>query len=65
MICGQVKILKTPTVLEELIDAVILKFKKRYPDQSVEIEIPDDLIIIPMDAILIEQVIVNIPENAV
>lgn len=62
---GQVKILKTPTVLEELIDAVILKFKKRYPDQSVEIEIPDDLIIIPMDAILIEQVIVNILENAV
>lgn len=56
---GQVKIIKTPTVLEELIDAVILKFKKRYPAQSVEIEIPDDMIIIPMDAILIEQVIVN------
>lgn len=62
---GQVKIIKTPTVLEELIDSVILKFKKRYPAQSVEIEIPDDVIIIPMDAILIEQVIVNILENAV
>ncbi len=32
---GQVKIIKTPTVLEELIDAVILKFKKRYPSQTV------------------------------
>ncbi len=62
---GQVKIIKTPTVLEELIDSVILKFKKRYPTQKVEIEIPDDMIIIPMDAILIEQVIVNILENAV
>ena len=62
---GQVKIIKTPTVLEELIDAVILKFKKRYPEHEVEIEIPDDVIIIPMDAILIEQVIVNILENAV
>ncbi len=62
---GQVKIIKTPTVLEELIDSVILKFKKRYPSQSVQIEIPDDVIIIPMDAILIEQVIVNILENAV
>ena len=62
---GQVKIIKTPTVLEELIDSVILKFKKRYPAQSVEIEIPDDVIIIPMDAILMEQVIVNILENAV
>ena len=62
---GQVKIMKTPTVLEELIDSVILKFKKRYPTQDVELEIPDDVVIIPMDAILIEQVIVNILENAV
>ena len=62
---GQVKIIKTPTVLEELLDSVILKFKKRYPSQKVDIEIPDEVIIIPMDAILIEQVIVNILENAV
>ena len=62
---GQVKIIKTPTVLEELIDSVILKFQKRYPSQRVEIEIPDDVIIIPMDAILIEQVLVNILDNAV
>lgn len=62
---GQVKIIKTPTVLEELIDSVILKFKKRYPAQKVELLLPDDVIIIPMDAILIEQVIVNILENAV
>lgn len=62
---GQVKIIKTPTVLEELIDSVVLKFKKRYPAQKVEIEIPDDVVIIPMDAILIEQVVVNILENAV
>lgn len=62
---GQVKIIKTPTVLEELIDSVVLKFKKRYPAQKVTIEIPDDVIMIPMDAILIEQVIINILENAV
>lgn len=62
---GLVKIIKTPTVLEELIDSVILKFKKRYPTQNVEIEIPDDVVIVPMDAILIEQVLVNILENAV
>ena len=62
---GNVKLSKTPTVLEELIDDVILKFKKRYPDQIVELDIPEDLVIIPMDAILIEQVIVNILENAI
>ena len=62
---GSVKIIKTPTVLEELIDSVFLKFKKRYSDKTVEIDIPDDVVIIPMDALLIQQVIINILENAV
>lgn len=62
---GKVKLIKTPTALEELIDSVILKFKKRYPNQKVELDIPNEVIIIPMDAILIEQVIINILENAV
>lgn len=62
---GSVKLIKTPTVLEELIDSVLLKFKKRYPEQRVEINIPDDVVVIPMDAILIEQVIINILENAI
>ena len=62
---GSVKLIKSPTVLEELIDSVILKFKKRYPGQNVQLDIPDDVIVIPMDPILIEQVIINILENAV
>lgn len=62
---GKVKLIKSPTVLEELVDSVILKFKKRYPDISLEISIPDEVVIIPMDPILIEQVIINILENAV
>ncbi len=62
---GKVKLIKTPTVLEELIDSVIVKFKKRYPEQKVELELPDELVLIPMDAILIEQVIINMLENSV
>ena len=62
---GAVNLIKTPTVLEELVDSVIIKFKKRYPEHHVSIDIPDKLIVIPMDAILIEQVIINILENAV
>ena len=62
---GAVKLIKTPTVLEELIDSVIIKFKKRYPEQCVNIDIPDELVVIPMDAILIEQVIINILENTI
>lgn len=62
---GKVQIKKTPTVLEELIDTVILKFRKHFPDQKVIVQIPGDFIVIPMDAMLIEQVLVNLLENAV
>ena len=62
---GDVKIIMTSTVLEELIDAVLIRFKKRYPNQKIVVDIPEDFISIPMDAVLIDQVIVNILENAV
>ena len=62
---GRVKITKTPTVLWELIDSVILKFKKQYPSANLELHLPDEVILVPMDPILIGQVLVNILENAV
>ena len=62
---GDMKLIKTPVVLEELIDSVLVRFKKRYPKQEVQIEIPDEFINIPMDAVLMTQVIVNMLENAV
>lgn len=60
-----VKIIKAETVLDELVDSILIKFEKRYPHQEVEVDIPDDFIVIPMDAILIEQVVINLLENAV
>ena len=56
---------KVPTVLEELIDSVLVKFYKHYPEQNVEVQIPDEFLSIPMDAMLIEQVLINLLENAV
>ena len=60
-----VKIIKTETVLDELIDSVLVKFAKRYPRQVIDVDIPDYFVVIPMDALLIEQVLINILENAV
>lgn len=60
-----VHIRKTDTVLEELIDSVITKFHKLYPSQEIHINIPEDFISIPMDALLIQQVLINLFENAV
>ena len=62
---GAIELHKTPTVLDELIDSVLLKFKKRYPASAIQIDLPDEMVLIPMDAILIEQVLLNILENAV
>lgn len=62
---GKVQIIKSSTVLEELIDTALLKFRKRYPSQEIKVSIPDEFVSIPMDALLIEQVLINILENAV
>ena len=60
-----VKLSKQDTVLEELVDAVMVKFHKHYPTQKVHVRIPEDFVSIPMDAMLIQQVLMNLLENAV
>lgn len=59
------KIAKTAVVLDELLDSVIVKFNKHYPEQRVQVTVPNEFISIPMDAILIQQVLMNIMENAI
>ncbi|MBQ2786033.1 MAG: DUF4118 domain-containing protein [Oscillospiraceae bacterium] len=61
----KVRLSKQSVVLEELIDALLVKFHKHYPDQDVQVAIPEDFVSIPMDPVLIEQVLMNLLENAV
>ena len=62
---GSVRLNMVSTALDELIDSVIVKFRNRHPDQKLLLELPEELVIIPMDALLIQQVLSNILENAV
>lgn len=62
---GKLHLVTTPIVLEELIDSALTKFKKRYPEQEVELTMPEEFISIDMDPVLIEQVLMNLLENAV
>ncbi len=62
---SNLKLLKNPIVLEELVASVLAKFKKNYPEQTVELDMPEDFIIVSADAMLIEQVLLNLLENAV
>lgn len=59
------KIQKTPTILDELIDSAVAKFSARQPGQNVALHLPEELVVISVDTILIEQVILNLLENAV
>jgi len=49
----------------EWLNRMVLKFKKRYPSQPIQPELPVEMVLIPMDALLIEQVLINILEIAV
>ena len=62
---GQVQLSMQDTVLEELIDAALVKFHSSYPQQVVQVSLPEEFVSIPMDAMLIQQVLVNLLENAV
>lgn len=61
---GKLTLDKQPEAVEEVISAALMVMEKRLPDRSVDVEIPDNVIIAPMDARLISQVLVNLLENA-
>lgn len=51
--------------IEEVIAEALQKISKRYPASKVNVSIPEEYIQLPMDAVLIEQVIINLVENAI
>lgn len=61
---GAIQLKKTPEVAEEIVAEAVDKFRKnrRMP---VRVKLPDEILMIPMDATLIEQVLVNLMENVV
>lgn len=61
----RVQVIKTATMIDELIDSALVKFQKRYPEQAVDVQLPEDILCVSVDALLIEQVIINLLENAV
>ena len=55
---------KVPEPLEEVVAEAIQRYQKRYPDSELKVKIPEDFLMVPMDPTLIEQVIMNLLENA-
>lgn len=61
---NEAKVTKAPEMLEEIVAEALTKVKKRFPSAPMKIEVPDNLVFVPMDGMLIEQVICNLLENA-
>lgn len=56
---------KTSQAVEEVASESLSRVKNKYPGYNISVKVPDELLLVPMDATLIEQVIINLLENAI
>lgn len=61
----EAKVKKAPEAAEEVIESAVAKTHKHYPEVDIRVHLPDKLMMVPMDPLLMEQVLVNLMENAV
>ena len=52
-------------MVEDVLAEAAIKFQKHFPDIQVDMSLSDDILLADMDAVLIEQVVLNLLENAV
>jgi len=62
---GALKVHKEWQPLEEPVGVALIRLQDRLRDHPVQVTLPPDLPLVPMDGVLIEQVFVNLLENAV
>lgn len=61
---GSAQIRMTPESVEEIVAEAIAKIRKRFPEAVINVEVPEEPLIVPMDAMLIEQALINLIENS-
>ena len=64
-ISGETKLQKEPELAEDVTAEATQKLLKLYPNVRVNVSVPEEVVLIPMDAVLIVQVLFNLLENAV
>ena len=62
---GKTVIQKSDELVEEIVGEAVGTIKKRFPAQKLQVTVPETVIMVPMDGMLIEQVIINLVENAI
>lgn len=59
------KVTKSPEAGEEVIAEAVSRIQNRFPQRSMKVSVPDELLEVPMDGTLIVQVLINLLENAI
>ncbi|MEY8403963.1 DUF4118 domain-containing protein [Oscillospiraceae bacterium 44-34] len=62
---GTLPLKKREEMLEEVAGDALLTTRRRFPDCHVDLELSEDILYLPMDPILVKQVMVNLLENAI
>lgn len=62
---GKIILKREMEAVEEIVAEAVSRIKKRSKQHEITIFIPDELIMIPVDGTLIEQVLVNLLDNAI
>ena len=62
---GETELVKDEEVAEEILGFAARAFRKRFPGIAITVRAPEELLMVPMDPILIGQVLNNLLENAV
>lgn len=61
---GETRIIKSPEVVEEIVAAAAEKYRARFSSLPVVVSVPEEVLICPMDPLLIEQALLNLLQNA-
>lgn len=61
---GDVSLERRAVVVDELVDSAMTKFLMRHPSTNVDVELCDEPLFVSVDSLLVEQVIINLLENA-
>ena len=62
---GTTTLKKQDEIVEEVVSEAVMRIRKRFPNHHIDVTVPDELLIVPMDATLIEQVLINLMENSI
>lgn len=61
---GAIQMHKEPLPLEEVVGAALVRLEKKLSDRTVTTQVPTDAPLVPMDGVLVEEVLINLLENA-